>query len=74
MSSRLASAAAVSRPRYQLMGVRRVRTIELILSVTELNVCPGAITGTVPVPVTACSGSSGDGVRVGSATGRLVFA
>src|ERR1700690_3006176 len=29
----------------QNTGARRVRTMELILSVTEANVCPGSITG-----------------------------
>jgi len=36
----------------------RFRTIELILSVTVLKVCPGAITGGLPAPTTAWFGSS----------------
>ena len=36
----------------------RVRTIELILSVTEPKVCPGAMTGGVPAPAIGVSGSS----------------
>ena len=36
-------------PAYQPIGVFRVRTIALILSVTVPNVCPGAITGGRPV-------------------------
>src|SRR6202042_2886682 len=43
--SRFASANATRNPIHQLIGVLRVRTIEAILSVTELNVYPGAITG-----------------------------
>ena len=39
-------------------GVLRVRTIALILSVTDPNVYPGAITGGVPLPTTAWLGSS----------------
>src|ERR1700676_1470165 len=38
------SANAKPKPAYQPNDVFRVRTIELILSVTVLNVCPGAIT------------------------------
>src|ERR1700691_1572314 len=51
--SRLASANARRNPTHQLIGVLRVRTIEAILSVTEPNVYPGAITGGTPVPTTA---------------------
>ena len=40
--------AAVRKPRYQPSGVLRVRTIALILSVTDPKVCPGAMTGGVP--------------------------
>ncbi len=36
------------KPIHQPNGVFRVRTIELILSVTEPNVWPGAMTGGVP--------------------------
>ena len=45
-------------PSHQPSGAFRVRTIELILSVTELNVWPGAITGGTPLPTTARFGSS----------------
>ena len=38
----------MSNARYQPIGVRWVRTMELILSVTEANVCPGAITMACP--------------------------
>src|SRR5262245_37132270 len=38
MSRRTVKLAAVRKPRYQPSGVRRVRTIELILSVTDPNV------------------------------------
>jgi hypothetical protein len=47
------SANARPKPRYQPSDVFRVRTIELILSVTEPNVCPGAMTGGRPVPAIA---------------------
>ena len=47
-----------AKPTYQPIGVLRVRTIALILSVTEPNVCPGAITGGRPAPTIAWFGSS----------------
>ena len=40
-------------PMIHHFGGRRCRTIELILSVTEPNVWPGAITAGVPEPTTA---------------------
>src|SRR5215510_12994768 len=46
------------KPAYQPSEVFRVRTIALILSVTVLKVCPGAMTGGLPVPTTAAIGSS----------------
>src|SRR5215210_4141653 len=46
------------KPAYHHVGVRRARTIELILSVTVPKVWPGAITGGVPPPRTATRGSS----------------
>src|SRR5215218_10423230 len=46
------------KPAYHHIGVRRPRTIELILSVTVPKVWPGAITGGVPLPATAGRGSS----------------
>ena len=49
---------AVPNPAHQPIGVFRVSTIELILSVTVLNVCPGAITSGVPAPTMARFGSS----------------
>src|SRR5580765_1485005 len=49
---------AAPNPAYHHSGVRRVRTIELILSVTVLSVCPGAITAGVPAPTIARFGSS----------------
>ena len=39
--------SATPKPAYHHIGVRRARTIELILSVTVPKVCPGAITGGV---------------------------
>jgi len=56
--SRFASANASRNPTHQPTGVLRVRTIALILSVTEPNVYPDAITGGVPLPTTAWFGSS----------------
>ena len=47
------SANATLKPAYQPSDVFRVRTIELILSVTVPKVCPGAITGGRPVPAIA---------------------
>src|SRR5262245_5020763 len=46
----MTSANAIVNPTYQPRGVGRVSTIELILSVTEANVCPGARTGNASVP------------------------
>src|SRR5581483_3882265 len=54
----LATANAARKPSHQPSGVRRVSTIELILSVTDPKVWPGAITGGTPVPTTAWFGSS----------------
>src|SRR5207248_2138129 len=51
-------ANATRNPSHQPNGALRVSTIELILSVTDPNVCPGAITGGTPVPTTAAFGSS----------------
>ena len=39
------NSSAVPKPAYQPIGVCRVSTIALILSVTVPKVCPGAITG-----------------------------
>src|ERR1700733_7634857 len=52
------SAKAIRKPSHQPIGVLRVRTIALILSVTVMNVCPGAITAGGPAPTTARFGSS----------------
>src|ERR1051325_7551913 len=41
----MTSANAPAKPRYQPRPTLRVSTIELILSVTEPNVCPGPMTG-----------------------------
>src|SRR5262249_9258022 len=53
---------AVAKPAYQPNGVRRARTIALMLSVTDPNVYPGAMTGGTPDPTTACIGSSIGGI------------
>src|SRR5262245_14279672 len=50
-------ANAIRKPIHQPGGVLRARTIALILSVTEPNVCPGAISGGVPLPTMDASGS-----------------
>ena len=57
ISSRPVNINAVPKPRYQPIGVLRVSTIALILSVTVLNVCPGAITGGLPAPTAPGWGS-----------------
>src|SRR5437899_11416778 len=46
-SSRPVRRNAEPKPSHQPIGVLRARTIELILSVTDPNVCPGAITAAV---------------------------
>src|ERR1700693_4502802 len=48
---------AMRKPIHHQRGVRRARTIELILSVTVAKVWPGAITGGV-VPVCASAATS----------------
>src|SRR5262245_56008116 len=73
-------ANAIRNPNHQPGGVRRASTIALILSVTEPNVWPGAMTGGVPVATTAWSGSSAESesstsvteLRVDVAHGRHV--
>jgi ABC-type nitrate/sulfonate/bicarbonate transport system permease component len=57
-SSSVVKIIAVPKPAYQPSGVFRVRTIELIWSVTVPKVCPGAITGGRPAPTIAWFGSS----------------
>src|SRR5687768_7788471 len=58
--------ANTANPPYHQSGVRWVRTIEVILSVIEPNVCPGAMTARSPAPaVRACASSA---VRWGIAT------
>ncbi len=49
----MVSRKAKPKPAYHPIEVLRVRTIELILSVTVPKVCPGAITIGRPVPATA---------------------
>src|SRR5262249_5370003 len=58
MSSTLTMTNDRKNPSHHPSGARLVRTIELILSVTEPNVWPGAITGGTPVPTMASFGSS----------------
>src|SRR6202162_1040351 len=67
--STLVSRKASRNPAHQPIGVLRVRTIELILSVTLLHVYPGGIPGGVPVPMTAALGFD-DGVSRSSITSR----
>jgi hypothetical protein len=43
----ISSTKATKNPRNQPIGVRFVRTTWLIVSVTELNVCPGVMTAGV---------------------------
>src|SRR5581483_2566027 len=57
-NSTLARKKANRKPTHQPTGVRRASTIELILSVTEPKVCPGAMTADVAEPTTAALGSS----------------
>ena len=45
ISSIIVSMNPTARPKNQLNGWRRVRTIPAICSVTVLNVCPGSMTG-----------------------------
>src|SRR2546421_5029655 len=59
--SRNVNIEARPNPSHQPSGVFRVRTIELILSVTVPNVCPGAITGGVAGTLWMASGPSDGG-------------
>ena len=45
ISSIIVSMKPTNRPKNQLYGCRRVRTIAAIFSVTVPNVCPGSMTG-----------------------------
>src|SRR5438128_11100532 len=62
--SRNVNIEARPNPSHQPSGVFRVRTIELILSVTVPNVCPGAITGGVAGTLWMASGPSDGGASV----------
>src|SRR5260221_1503437 len=59
---------ASRKPSHQPGDVRRVNTMELILSVTVPKVWPGAMIAGVPAPTIAWSGSSGSPVRAKSVT------
>src|SRR2546430_5673506 len=70
------TAKAAAKPKNQPRGVRRVRTIVLILSVIEAKVWPGSMTGAGPAAarpgVCGRSGCTSGGLRVGVADGREV--
>src|SRR5271167_898499 len=54
----IVSRKAMPKPRNQPLEVGRVRTIELILSVTVPKVYPGSMTGAASPSATGCLGSS----------------
>src|SRR4051794_9004589 len=54
----MSSAKETANPKIQPRDVFLVRTIELILSVTEANVCPGSMTGAVSTGTVATAAVS----------------